>query len=78
MIIPFEQLSSEALQGVIEAFITREGTDYGQHEFSLTEKATQVMKQLQQGDVVIAFDPVSEDISLVLRREVEQTKKIVR
>jgi uncharacterized protein len=30
MMIPHRMLSPEALRGVIEAFITREGTDYGQ------------------------------------------------
>jgi len=29
MIIPHQTLSPEALQGIIEAFVTREGTDYG-------------------------------------------------
>jgi uncharacterized protein YheU (UPF0270 family) len=29
MIIPHRMLSPDALRGVIEAFVTREGTDYG-------------------------------------------------
>src|SRR6266849_1499383 len=32
LIIPHRRLSPDALRGVIEAFITREGTDYGPHE----------------------------------------------
>ncbi|MBW2654812.1 MAG: YheU family protein [Deltaproteobacteria bacterium] len=28
--IPYNQLSPEALQGVIEEFVTRDGTDYGE------------------------------------------------
>ena len=35
MIIPHERLSLEALQGIIEAFVTREGTDYGTQDVSL-------------------------------------------
>jgi uncharacterized protein YheU (UPF0270 family) len=35
-------LSPEALHGVIEAFITREGTDYGLHEVPLVTKVGQV------------------------------------
>ena len=30
--IPYQELSAEALRGVIESFVLREGTDYGQHE----------------------------------------------
>jgi uncharacterized protein YheU (UPF0270 family) len=39
MIIPHRRLSPDALRGVIEAFITREGTDYGLHEVPLADKA---------------------------------------
>jgi uncharacterized protein YheU (UPF0270 family) len=34
-IIPVNKLSPEALQGVIEEFISRDGTDYGEMEVSL-------------------------------------------
>jgi len=30
--VPYNQLSPEALQGVIEEFVTRDGTDYGEIE----------------------------------------------
>ena len=32
--IPIDRLSPEALQGIIEEFISREGTDYGNWEVS--------------------------------------------
>jgi len=35
-------LSPEALRGVIEAFVTREGTDYGAQEVPLDTKVFQV------------------------------------
>jgi uncharacterized protein YheU (UPF0270 family) len=34
MMIPHRMLSPDALRGVIEVFITREGTDYGLHTFA--------------------------------------------
>src|SRR5215813_5827733 len=46
MIIPHEMLSVEALQGVIEAFVTREGTEYGTQDVSLATKVLQVQQQL--------------------------------
>ena len=48
MIIPYKQISPDALQGLIEEFITREGTDYGEMEFSLAQKVSQVERQLAQ------------------------------
>lgn len=69
MIIPHEQLSSDTLQGLIEEFITREGTDYGHEEVSLDTKVAQVLRQLRRGDVVIVFDPSSESVSLLTQRD---------
>jgi uncharacterized protein YheU (UPF0270 family) len=65
MIIPWQSLSEDALQGIIEDYVTREGTDYGGQEFTLTRKVEQVQAQLQQGRVVIVFDAESESCSIL-------------
>lgn len=64
MQIPFTELSAETLEAVIEEFVTREGTEYGEHEVSLATKIEQVKAQLRRGEVVITFDPDSETCSL--------------
>ena len=56
MIIPHQMLSPEALQGVIEAFVTREGTDYGIQDVSLATKIVQVRQQLDAGTAVLVYD----------------------
>jgi len=43
MMIPHQMLSPEALQGVIKAFVTREGTDYGTQDVSLATTVWQVL-----------------------------------
>ena len=63
--IPLSHLDEEILQAVIEEFITREGTDYGQQEISLAQKAAQVRKQLETGLAVIVFDEASETTGIV-------------
>ena len=55
MIIPQHMLSPEALLRVIDAFVTREGTDYGEHDISLATKVLQVRKQLDEGTAVIVY-----------------------
>jgi uncharacterized protein YheU (UPF0270 family) len=60
MIIPHRMLRPEALGGVIEAFITREGTDYGLHEVPLATKVGQVRYQLDAGIVVIVYDEATD------------------
>lgn len=69
MEIPYTELSAEILDAVIEDFVTREGTDYGQQEYSLQSKIEQVKGQLQRGEVKITFDPESETCSLIPARE---------
>jgi hypothetical protein len=60
-------LTEAALRGVIEEFITREGTDYGEREVPLQAKVDEVSKQLSRGEVVISFDPADGSLTLVPR-----------
>lgn len=69
VVIPPEQLSSDALQGVIEEFITREGTDYGVVEIELEEKVRQVRVQLKNGAALIVFDSITEACMIISREE---------
>jgi uncharacterized protein len=68
LIIPPRELSSEALRGIVEAFILREGTDYGTREFSLQEKVAHVMSQLHRDEARIMFDPDTESIDIVVTK----------
>ena len=63
--IPWRSLSPAALKGVIEEFVSREGTEYGEPEVSLEEKVQQVMWQLEKGDVMITFDDQEQTCSIV-------------
>ena len=63
--IPYSELSIEALQGVVEYFVLREGTDYGTHTYSLAEKVAHVMRQLQRGEALILFDRETESVTIV-------------
>lgn len=63
--IPADALSPGALRGLIEAFVLREGTDYGEREFSLDEKVAQIELQLARREVRVMYDPVSETATLV-------------
>ena len=63
--IPWRSLSPAALKGVIEEFVSREGTEYGETEVSLEEKVQQVIWQLEKGDVMITFDDQEQTCSIV-------------
>ena len=66
--IPYLQLSAEALRGVVEHFVLREGTDYGARLYSLEEKVAQVLAQLRRGEVQILFDSETNTVTIVPSR----------
>lgn len=65
MLIPHREISPEALQGLIEEFVTREGTDYGETELTLGAKTAQVKRQLDEGRCFILYDPELGTVSIV-------------
>ena len=70
--IPAEMLTTAILHGIIEEFILREGTDYGSQEVSLDNKIDQVKRQLSKGEVVITFDPATENCNLLTRNQLQK------
>jgi uncharacterized protein YheU (UPF0270 family) len=63
--VPHTELSPEALRGVIEAFVLREGTDYGTHEFTLDQKVAHVLGQLERKEAQVMFDPNTESVQIL-------------
>jgi uncharacterized protein YheU (UPF0270 family) len=70
--VPPEALSSEALEQLIEEFVTREGTDYGGMDFPLASKTADVLNQLRSGDAIIVYDPSEQSVNIVTRRVADQ------
>ena len=64
MIIPHGHLSEDALRGVIESFVLREGTDYGEHEFALEQRVAHVLRQLERGEARVVYDPASDSVDI--------------
>ncbi|AKF03456.1 YheU family protein [Sandaracinus amylolyticus] len=67
--VPWERLSPAALRGVIEEFVTREGTEYGERDVDLETKVAQVKQQLERGEVVVLFDAKAQSVNLVRARD---------
>ena len=65
-IIPVNKLSAKALQGVIEEFISRSGTDYGAMEADPETKFRQVRAKLKSGSAVLVFDGETETTNIFL------------
>ncbi|MDJ0720981.1 MAG: YheU family protein [Desulfobacterales bacterium] len=72
MVIPYEDLSPEALRGVLEEYVSREGTDYGHATFSLAQKVAAVRRLLETGHAVIVFDPDTQSCNITARQDLPQ------
>jgi uncharacterized protein YheU (UPF0270 family) len=59
-------LGLDTLRAVVESFVLREGTDYGEHETSLETKVAQVLRQLRRGEAHLTFDPATESVNVVV------------
>jgi uncharacterized protein YheU (UPF0270 family) len=73
--VPHTELSADALQGVIEAFVLREGTDYGERDVPHATKVAQVLRQLERGEARILFDPVTESVDIALVKPGERRQR---
>ncbi len=63
--IPCDQLEPEILRALVEEFITREGTDYGEWEVPLEKKIVEVVEQLKTGKAVIIYDQISQTCNIL-------------
>ena len=66
VVVPYTELSEGALRGVVESFVLREGTEYGEQDFSLDQKVEHVLRQLRRREVQIVFDPETETVDIVV------------
>lgn len=64
MIIPWQSLEPETLTNVLDSFILREGTDYGERELSLAEKRQRLLAQLQADKVVIVWSELHQSLDI--------------
>jgi uncharacterized protein len=66
--VPYSEMPAELLHAVVESFVLREGTDYGEKEFSLEAKVDGVIRQLKKGEAKIVFDPATDSVTIAVSR----------
>ena len=69
MIIPWQDLAPETLDSLIESFVLRKGTDYGEHERSLEQKVADVRRQLKNGEAVLVWSELHETVNIMPRSQ---------
>jgi uncharacterized protein YheU (UPF0270 family) len=68
IVVPHTELSADALEGVIQSFVLREGTDYGERDVTFDTKVMQVRRQLERREAEIVYDQNTESIDIVVRK----------
>jgi len=63
--VPYEQIDPETLRNMIQEFVTRDGSDWGDPGGALEDKIAQVLKQLKNKQVKVVFDLKSETANIV-------------
>ncbi|CAG8999065.1 MAG: hypothetical protein CENE_01029 [Candidatus Celerinatantimonas neptuna] len=74
MVIPWQQLNSETLTNLLESFVLREGTDYGEQACSFEQKVSQLRQQLEQGEIVVVYSELHESVNLMKAQEFKMTQ----
>lgn len=69
MIIPWENIDPETLSRLVESFVLREGTDYGEQEKTLEQKVADVKRQLKSGEAVLVWSELHESINIMPRAQ---------
>lgn len=75
IIVPIDRLSSTALDQLIEEFVTRSGTDYGETECPLAKKKRAVYEQLLSGEIVVIYNLEMQTSDIVVRRSLSAQLK---
>ena len=75
VIVPVAQLDPATLRNLVGEFVTREWSELGDGGSTLEEKVAQVLRQLQEGTVLLVFDLKSETCNLVPQESLPQELK---
>lgn len=67
--VPYTRLDPDTLRRVVEDLVTRDGTDYGEVEKTLAQKADALLAQLERGEAKLVMDMTTETIALMTNDE---------
>ena len=71
-VIPPSDIPDEQLQALLESFVLREGTDYGDSELSLAEKLRTLTASVKKGETLVVFDVTSESFNILNKNDYRQ------
>lgn len=67
MNIPWQNIPEQTLRNLIEHFVLREGTDYGEQEVSFEDKVEQVFQKLKLNEAMLVYSELHESIDIKVK-----------
>lgn len=65
-------LSDEALENLIIDIITRQATDYSEHEIEIQVKKNQLLNKLKSGDAIIVYSSEEECCNIIRKEDFQK------
>ncbi len=60
------------MQGLLEEFVSRDGTDSGYTRLSLQQRVDQVRRQLDRGEAVVVYNPTTQSANIIPRSDLDR------
>ena len=73
IIVPWKDIPAATLDNLIEEFVTRDGTDYGDTEILTATKVEQVRQQLKRGEASVVFDEATESVGVMGKEQADES-----
>lgn len=73
--IPYEQINSETMQNMLREFVTREWADLGDSGYTLDDKVTQVLRQLEAHTAKVVYDLTTESWNIIAAKQLPASGK---
>ena len=63
--VPYLDINPETLRNMVEEFVSRDGSDWGDTGGSMEDKIKQVLRQFESGKIKVVFDLTSQSANIV-------------
>jgi len=63
--VPYQDVNPETLRNMIEEFVSRDGSDWGDAGGTMEAKIDQVLRQFKAGKIKVVFDLASQTANIV-------------
>ncbi len=65
--VPYQELNPETLRNMIEEFVSRDGSDWGDAGGSMEAKIEQVLRQFKAKKIKVVFDLTTQTANIVTK-----------